>query len=288
MPIEDRAIDHIVLTVKDMDRSVEQYRRLGFQVLHRMYHPFGTANNLIMFQSTFFEILGIVDQEKAEQAYIGQAIAKLLSVREGVSHFALASSDAEADEREFIAKGFKGVKKDGFRRPVELPDGRKMDAVVSICNFDQSETPSVLTFISQQHVPEAVWVPEWQQHPNGAREIEGVTIVSDNPASNFKDRYTALLGENNLTVDGQSLHFTTPQGRIDILTPEDAAQRFAGADLKIEDKRPYIAAITIRTDDLGAVDRICSENGIPVLALETGGKLVPPEHTMGIAIEFVA
>lgn len=86
MPVETRSIDHLIIMSRDLDHAEETYRRLGFCIAPRMFHPFGTANNLIMFQANFLELLGIVAREKL--AGLMEAVQTFLDGREGASHTA--------------------------------------------------------------------------------------------------------------------------------------------------------------------------------------------------------
>jgi catechol 2,3-dioxygenase-like lactoylglutathione lyase family enzyme len=285
MPIGSRGLDHIVVTVRNMDRAVNNYRRMGFQITPRMYHPFGSANNLMMFKTTFLEILGIVNASEVHG--IGVVIQQLSEQREGISHFALQTTDAEADRAEFARKGLQPREVTRFERAVTLPDGEALNAVVSVCLFDQSDTPRVMMFVSQQHVAEAVWVPEWQVHPNGAEDIESVTIISDNPTVQFEHRLVSIFGREATRRSGDSLMTHTPSGAIHILTVDDFQHRYDRGGIAIEEIHPYVAAVTIRVRDLAMIDRIFADNGLEIRRSTGGGRLIAPEFANGTAIEFV-
>lgn len=155
MPVETRGIDHVIILVRDLAQAAEIYGRMGFCIAPRMFHPFGTANNLIMFQTNFLELLGIVAPEKLEGPLVA-ATQAFLSVREGASSIAFLSTDAQADHGEFASKGLAPSEVFGFRRAVTLPDGRETTAVVNTVSLPQPQTPLVSMFVCQQHVPEAI------------------------------------------------------------------------------------------------------------------------------------
>jgi catechol 2,3-dioxygenase-like lactoylglutathione lyase family enzyme len=284
----ERGLDHVVVMVNDMDQAVSNYRRLGFRVTPRMRHPFGTANNLIMFQSTFLEILGVADPEQLSG--IGEIVAAFLRQKEGVSHFALRSSDAEADRREFLQKGLKPGAVSGFERAVTLPSGRTLNAVVTVCTFEQSDTPRVLMFVSTQHVPEAVWIPEWQVQPNGAEEIESVVIVASDPGQPFRRRLAALFGDSAMTLRERAVVAHTGAGTIEVITPDEFLKRFAVAGVELENVYPYVAAMTLRVADLAVTRNVLSVNGVEFHAAAAADRriIVPASQTNGITIEFRA
>jgi len=285
MPTTSRGLDHIVVTVHDMDEATSNYQRMGFLTTPRMYHPFGSANNLMMFKTNFLEILGIVSPADVEG--IGALIQKLLDQREGVSHFALQTQDAEADRREFEEKGLHPSDVSHFTRPVTLPDGSSLNAEVSVCVFEQSDTPRVMMFVSQQHVAEAVWVPEWQVHPNGAEDVQSVYIVSQNPVAEFEERFSSLFGREAVQRGDGSLIAELPNGKIIVRTPEQYLRYFEDAKLTVEDVLPYIAAISVRVRDVAVVEQRMAKNGLSGIYLGHGSLLVPPELANGVAIEFV-
>src|ERR1051325_11494411 len=54
-------IDHAVVMVKDLDKSAENYKRLGFTVSPRGTHSahMGSGNYTIMFDPDYMELLGV-------------------------------------------------------------------------------------------------------------------------------------------------------------------------------------------------------------------------------------
>ena len=57
-----RAIDHVVLTVRDLDAAAITYQRLGFTLTPRAAHhdQMGTSNRLVQFRGrNFIEVLEV-------------------------------------------------------------------------------------------------------------------------------------------------------------------------------------------------------------------------------------
>jgi catechol 2,3-dioxygenase-like lactoylglutathione lyase family enzyme len=285
VPIDKRGIDHVIVLVRDMDQAVANYVRLGFQPTPRMHHPFGTANNLFMFRNSFLEILGVARAE--EISGIGVMIRDLLQQKEGASHFALQSENAFADREEFAAKGLRPSEVSGFERVVTLPSGERINAVVSVCTLPDAATPRVLMFVSQQHVAEAIWVPQWQSHPNGAEDVSSITIISNDPRAEFSSRFERLFDRDRIVSDNASVKVDTGGGRIEVLTPACVEARFAGASLPLEPVLPYIAATSVRVASLRRVADIARGNGISLHRLTSGSLLAEPGDANGVAVEFV-
>jgi len=284
VPVETRGIDHVIILSRDLDRAEDTYRRLGFCIAPRMFHPMGTANNLLMFKTNFLELLGIVAPEKLGGP-VG-AVRTFLDVREGASHIVFLSTDAQADHAEFAAKSLAPTEVFGFRRAVTLPNGRETTAVVNTVTLLQPQTPLVSLFVCQQHVPEAIWVPQWQQQPNGVEAIVGVTLVADVP-STLRTLYTKLFGADAVTEQGTTLVAQTPNGRIEVLPLTNLEQRYGRAGVQAEATRPYVAGVTLKVADLGVVERIFGENTVPYHKTAAGGVIVPPQAACGVVLEFV-
>ena len=59
-----RGIDHLVLTVRDLDCCEAFFRAVGFALTPRAHHPFGTSNNLAIFKDNFLELLAVTEPDK--------------------------------------------------------------------------------------------------------------------------------------------------------------------------------------------------------------------------------
>jgi hypothetical protein len=178
MPV--RPFDHVILMVPDLDAAAEDWTRQGFVVTPRFRHPFGTANRLVMFGDHFVELLTVEDAERAEGQGAGRFVR---AAGAGGLAYALAfrSEDIEADHAALRETGLSPGPIRGFRRPVTLPDGRAMAAVVETTWLADLASESFALFLSRQHVAEAIWVPEWMRHPNGAVGIDRITLASGQP-----------------------------------------------------------------------------------------------------------
>jgi catechol 2,3-dioxygenase-like lactoylglutathione lyase family enzyme len=282
VPVETRGIDHVIILSRDLDRAEETYRRLGFCIAPRMFHPMGTANNLLMFKTNFLELLGVVAPEKLGGPVA--AVRAFLDVREGASHIGFLSTDAQADHAEFAAKSLAPTEVFGFRRAVTLPDGRETTAVVNTVTLPQPQTPLVSLFVCQQHVPEAIWVPQWQQQPNGVEAIVGVTLVADDPSA-LRTLYSQLFSPAAVTEQDTALVAQTPNGRLEVLTSTGLEQRYGWAGIRVEAVRPYIAGVTLKVADLAVSERILRENAVPYRKA-TSGIVVSPDAACGVVLEF--
>src|SRR5262245_25510378 len=68
----DRGLDHLVLSVQDLDAAKALYEKLGFNCTPKALHPWGTGNTLAQLQGNFLEILAVVDKAKLAPPAPGQ------------------------------------------------------------------------------------------------------------------------------------------------------------------------------------------------------------------------
>src|ERR687890_611442 len=105
--------DHAVIAVSDLDRAVEAYRRLGFDVFPGGRHEHrGTHNALIRFGGAdYIELLGVYDPEIAvESGLNGRTLAEFVHNWEGglVGH-CYATDDIEAEAARMREAGLEMV-----------------------------------------------------------------------------------------------------------------------------------------------------------------------------------
>src|SRR5258708_39106540 len=106
-----RAIDHVVLAVRDLDRAAARYEQLGFTLTPRASHDdrMGTSNRLAQFRGKSFIELLEVDRPDRLAAHdfsrgppffsFGDHNRLALGDPEGRSILAFATHDARADIR---------------------------------------------------------------------------------------------------------------------------------------------------------------------------------------------
>jgi len=230
-------------------------------------------------------LLGVVEPEKIDAT--SAALEAFLEVREGIGAIACLSTDARADQAEFEAKGIVSGAMRPFRRPVMLPGGREIEAVVDTVWAVDRETPLVIPFLSQQHVREAIWVPEWQSHPNGAEALCAVVLVDDPPRGRLASHLTKFFDPGMAHDEPSGVRFETPNGRILILAPAAFAERYSGIEIAAEGVVPYGAALEIAVADLGVIRGILEANGV-AFAAAADAILVPASETFGTVIRFTA
>lgn len=298
MPLDSgspRGIDHLVLAVRDLDAAEAAFKAMGFTLTPRAYHPFGTANQLAMFDGNFVELLGVADASKIpEHSSDGFSFAAwnrdFIEMREGVSMLVLDSTDPAADHDAFKAAGLTTWPPTSFARAAVQPDGSEAEVSFTLCFAVSAAVPSLPSFTCRQHAPQNFWKPAFQAHANTASVIDGLTVATDDVGT-VAAYYTALLGADAVVPDeeGEGAVARTARGSIEILPRARLAERFgdaAPAEPAVSvSPGPAFAGWRVSVADLEAARAALGAGGVSYS--ESGGVLrVPAKAGFGAVIEF--
>ncbi|HEV7336554.1 MAG TPA: VOC family protein [Bosea sp. (in: a-proteobacteria)] len=172
-------LDHVVVTVRDLDASARQWQRLGFTVSPRGTHSpiLGSGNYTIMFGDDYVELLGILADTEHNKP-----TRDFLKEREGIERAAFTTDDAAAGAAELKSRGLEPLGPVHFGRPVDLPNGGKGEAKFNVFRWPLDENPGSLRIFACQHLTrDTVWIPELQSHANGASRIIRVEVLAADP-----------------------------------------------------------------------------------------------------------
>lgn len=271
------ALDHLVVDVgAELDAAAAAYRSLGFTLTERGRHSLGSTNHLAMFETNYLELLSA--------GPTGAPIREeLVGFGPGLNGLVLATDDADARARDLRARGVRIREPQSFSRPVRLADGAVRDARFRTVHLAREEVPFGRLYFCQHLTRDLVWRPEWQTHPNGAREIVGVLVCAADPeamAGLFRRLFDATPAK-----EGQALRVMAGAVAIDIADRDAAAQRLGAASPAAAGRDSFLAAIRLRTPSLRrAADLIGPGTG----AVPRDGCLVVPAAAAGnVALEFV-
>ena len=284
-----RGIDHLVLSVADLEAARRRYRAFGFTTTPRAEHPFGTANSLVQLGGNFLELLCVDAPDKIPPMTpghfsFGAFNKRYAERRQGMSMLVLQSDDARRDQAEFAKKGLQTYAPFDFSRPATLPDGSRVTVSFSLAFVTEERMPEAAFFVCQQHAPEHFWKPEYQRHANGATDVVEVVMVADDPDS-FGDFFARLEGEGSVSAEGGALAVSTARGRITMLTPELFAARFPDAAIADAPATPHFAAYRVAVADLGATEALLTERGVS-FGKSRGRLRIAASEAFGVVIEF--
>jgi Glyoxalase-like domain len=177
------SLDHVVIAVNDLDKALEDYSALGFNVLRGGEHPGrGSVNSLIVFQDgSYFELIAFPRPVEGFRWW-----ELLQRSGSGFVDYALLPKNMSKDLRSARSRGLVvGDIEEGAR---VTPAGERVE-------WQTARSPtSDVPFLCGDVTPRALRVPEGdvRQHMNQIEGISGVTIaVRDLAAST--GRYSALL-----------------------------------------------------------------------------------------------
>jgi len=188
--------DHAVIAVANLERAIEAYRALGFEVsLGGRHEHRGTHNALIRFNGAdYVELLGIYDPVKAiESGLNGRTLAEFVRDRQGglVGH-CYATDDIEADAARMREARLEMVGPFEMRR--ERPDGRALTWRLLV----PEDIPwrRRWPFFIEWNDPDEVRlaVEGLGDHANGARSVSGVAVAV-NDLEEAVRLYSLLFGQ---------------------------------------------------------------------------------------------
>jgi catechol 2,3-dioxygenase-like lactoylglutathione lyase family enzyme len=281
MPLEHiLGVDHVVVTVRDLDAAAAQWKKLGFTVSPRGTHSpqMGTGNYTIMFGEDYVELLGVLhdtDQNRPTR--------DLLAKREGIERTAFTTDDAAAGAAEIEARGFEPLGPTHFGRPVDLPGGGKTEAKFNVFRWPLAESPGGMRIFACQHLTrDAVWIPELQTHQNGAARIVRIEILSANPKA-AADHLGRLI-DQPASPSGDAWRVPSGGKHADFLFYDAAAFAKRYPDAVRKGGAPEgAAALAIGTSDVAAAAKTLGSLGIA----HDGAVSVPAAAANGVVVSFV-
>jgi len=274
-----KGLDHVVVMVDGIDAAEKAYTKLGFQVQPRGFHKkLGTANHLMIFDTDYFEILGIV-----EPTPFNAERRDWLTGGGGLANVALATDGADLAYDTFRAAGLNPDAPLDFDRAVEVA-GKTEHAAFRTVRIPKTNLPVVGFFVCEHLTPQFVYRPEWAKHPNGARSIGGVTVIAEQPTK-WITELEKYFGKDSAKREGDGLIVDTGTQPIRYLTRKDYMARYPG----ITPVRPvdHPALLTVRVDSLPACAALLKKNRVAVLEPDATRLLVPPAEAAHLTIEFV-
>lgn len=273
-----KGLDHVVVMVDGIDAAEAAYRRLGFQVQPRGFHKkLGTANHLMIFDTDYFEILGIV-----EDTEFNAERREWLKGGGGLANVALATDGADISFDAFKAAGLNPDAPLFFDRAVEVA-GKMEYAKFRTIRIPKTNMPVVGFFVCEHQTPQYVYRPEWASHPNGARGILGVTVISEQPAK-WAPELEKYFGKGSARREGNGLVVDTGTQPIRYLTRADYMARYPGVTPVRAGDHP--ALLSVKVESLAACEALLKKNGVTVLKPDAGRLVVPPSEAAHLTLEF--
>jgi catechol 2,3-dioxygenase-like lactoylglutathione lyase family enzyme len=146
-------IDHVLIAVENLERAINTWSRLGFQVLRGGEHPqFGTHNALVpLADGAYFELIAIKNPSLAQQFPVTRGIQDALGRENRFVGFALDSEDLTGDVQAIRDRGLTLHKAPPGERL--RPDGQRVQWRTA------HPEDSRLPFLIQDVTPREVRIP---------------------------------------------------------------------------------------------------------------------------------
>ncbi len=212
-------IDHIVMTVDNLDAAIRDYEAAGFTVIPGGEHIGGASHNaLVTFEDgAYFEIFAFKQQAEAHHWWPKS------KRREGLVDFCLASSDLSADEAAIAARGIELL-------PLINGGRNRLDGVeLKWKTIRAANLSSLLPFAIEDVTDRALRVPggEASRHSAGFTGVAGVVIAVDS-LDRIVPIYQAYFGTEGTAVTasipgaGLAWRFDLPKHWIELAEPGSA------------------------------------------------------------------
>jgi catechol 2,3-dioxygenase-like lactoylglutathione lyase family enzyme len=288
-------IDHLMICVPSLERGVDQYRRMGFNVQPGGVHPGKGTHNAIAFNDEdYLELLAIRDpaEERAAEAAAGswgRDLAGYIAEGGGIRFVILQSDDLTADVAAMRGRGVDVSDVVDGRRVQGGQEFRWKAAMLGPKNplplfFIQHLTPMAER---RKHTPGAA------PHPNGVHFLERVYIVVPDLEASVA-MYANVLGAppprmyKGTVIMSHMAVFQYGSAGLTIAHPYAPGP----ASDALERRGPGPFQALFRTTSMGAAARWMQQHGMPPPALgtrDTGEKamLVGPGEACGAYIGFV-
>lgn len=202
------ALSQIIFGVRDLDVATRRFETLGFEVLDGGVHPgVGTANRVIPLGAQYLELLGVVDEQRAEHSEYGRSLIAATATGDRLVRWSLRTDTIDA-----VAERL-GLAVEARRR--ERPDGHLLTwraAGLGLALADAT-TPFFMQWDDPLDYPGALPAA----HRNRARGVAALTVI---PAELDQfTRWTAGADAPLRVREGSvprllNVEIDTPKGRL--------------------------------------------------------------------------
>jgi hypothetical protein len=296
-------LDHVVVNARDrIDEAADTYRRLGFTLTPRGYHTLGSMNHLAMFGGDYLELIAAKPGDDSRP--------EIMAAPFGLDGLVFGTEDATATyeavrrnevcidaPRQFSRPvGIVPVETVGQAATIGLAHGMGAggggavggeirDAVFRTTVLPRASTPAGRFYFCQHLTRDLVWRDEWRHHANGAVGVARAVIAAEEPGV-LGGLFGRMFGAQAVRPVDDGCALILGLSRFDVVTPTALWEMFGGAAPDSRGRRDYMAALTIRTLSLDAVEKALEAGGIRGWDRIGTTVLVPAREAFGVTIEF--
>lgn len=272
-----QGIDHVVITVRDLDTAHDSFGRMGFTLTPRGHHTLGSQNHCVMFGDDYFELLMVPQRLPGREYYFD-----FVRVGDGLAAIALKTDNARGAYGELSAAALAPSEPVDFSRPVQLSEG-SLSASFRTTQLGREHTPGGQVFLCQHFTRSVVWRPEYQGHSNTATGLAAIAMVSqDVPAT--AAAYERLLDTRAKTID-EGLLVNTGDTPIAIVGERQLAKKLPGVWITGR-HQPCMAVLFIHVADRKAAEKALRAGGFHPIRMPDGSIAVGAAEAHGVALVF--
>jgi catechol 2,3-dioxygenase-like lactoylglutathione lyase family enzyme len=284
-------IDHVMICVPELERGIDAYNRLGFNISAGGVHPGKGTHNAIAFnQDDYLELLAVRDRSEYLSGSQWAGLVDFIERGGGLRYIIVQSDDLAADVKAMRARGVDvSDAMDGER---STPAGGKLrwkSAALGPRNALPIFFIEHLTPMEERRRA----APGAGRHPNGVQRVERAYIGVTNLAA-ATDAYARVLGvpapkqERGTVIMADMAVFNLGSSGLTLAQPSGPGP---AADAMAR-RGPGPFQVLYRTASMDAAARWMADHGVPPPARgirNTGehAMLVTPENACGAYIGFV-
>jgi hypothetical protein len=238
-------LDHVVINVRrEMDAAEALCHALGFTVTPRGYHSLGSINHLMMFDTNYFELIGIPKVGEIKRA-------DLISAPVGINGLVFKTDNVDDTHAHLLTLDMAGEEPRAFSRPVEL-DGETKDARFRTVTVRSDVFPEGRIYFCEHGTPELVWREEWLSHANGGMDIAEVMIVAEDVPKVAGD-YANLVEGQVTVLHGGIRVVDLADSRLSFRTPRGYREQYGDLASDMGGRSAIFGSLIFRTSSLALV-----------------------------------
>ena len=272
-------LDHVVINVRqDMDAAERQCRSLGFTVTPRGYHTLGSINHLMMFETNYFELIGIPEDGATQRA-------DLMAAAPGINGLVFKTSNVDDVFAQLVSLDMDGEPPHAFSRPVHI-DGEEHHARFRTVTVRSDVFPAGRVYFCEHNTPELVWRPEWLVHDNDVLTIEEVVVVTEDVKGVAGSFARLLDGEVTMVRDGVRT-VETADARLTFRRPVGYRAQYGDLASDLAGRSQIFGSIVFRTASLAPLASILSGLDTPPPHATSAGSIVVRLPEYASVLEFL-
>ena len=209
--------DHLVIIGRDsLSQLSDLFAKLGFQLTPPSRHNLGSSNRLIMFYSSYIELLGWEKGQLPQRAEIANQAM-------GLDALVFRTDNAEETYKRLQALGFAvNPVQDLSRESVHL--GKTVLVKFKTVRFSEQPIAGLRVYFCEHITPQYVWQEQWIKHENQLEHLTQITIASSNIFDTLNTLQKLLnLSPSNFSITPEVIQIMLPNIQIQIRADQSAA-----------------------------------------------------------------